>query len=87
MIEVRRATAEEARAHPSPKGVWAPLTAADGRKSASIVCPNCGRWGVLLDHVILDDGTVRGPPGQSGSVVCGYACGFHDTVRLMEWNP
>lgn len=94
LFEARRATPEERRAFyvtgEGPKGVWYPLSPSindpGAKKSATLACPTCGQWAALLDHVILDDGTVMGPPGQAGSVVCPYNCGFHDMVKLLGWG-
>lgn len=83
------------RAHPDDvwlrtPGRWRPAKLADGRRTATISCPVCGRSGSLADHEIDADGTVR------PSVVCPYAdpnvaqgeplCGFHQHVRLLEWG-
>lgn len=60
--------------------MWYPLKAADGHRSASLICPN-GHEGVLLDHDIAEDGRV------SPSVVCPWeGCGFHEHVRLVGWS-
>ena len=51
----------------------------DGKKSARIVCADCGK-GAYLDHTIADDGKV------SPSVVCPHeGCTWHVFVRLEGW--
>lgn len=54
-----------------------------GSVSGSVLlrCPKCGRIGMLMDHEILEDGTVI------PSVQCpNWKCDFHDFVQLLEWN-
>lgn len=73
--------------HPAPSiaddapRTWRRLDIGDGRYKASIVCPN-GHYGTLEDHDIRIDGAVV------PSVVCPQeACGFHDEIRLVGWQP
>lgn len=67
-------------------GTWKPLLW-DGRNTARITCPKCGRTSVL-PHAVAADGTV------TPSVVCAYSavvecpherCDFHDMARLLNW--
>lgn len=60
-------------------GTWKVLETTDGKK-ASFVCPNCEELGSLAGHTIAADGAV------TPSVVCSYMCGFHEFIRLNEWN-
>jgi len=85
MIVPRNRSVDRSAEDPPPPW-WRPLHTMQGT-SASMTCPK-GHHSVLLDHVILPDGTVTGPPGQSGSVVCPHAgCTFHETVTLQDWEP
>lgn len=61
-------------------GTWKGLQT-DRGMSASFTCPN-GHIGTLLDHEILEDGSVH------PSVLCmGEHCGFHEFIRLEGWPP
>lgn len=61
-------------------GTWNGMITDEGRK-ASFSCPTCGRLGILTDHKISQNGTVK------PSVVCSYECGFHENIRLEGWMP
>jgi len=59
------------------KGTYKPCFNQDGRKSAFIVCPDCGTRLHMNPHIVAANGTV------SPSVVChGDGCNFHDYVVL-----
>lgn len=59
---------------------WRKLKLANGRISATIICPN-KHYGALINHEILEDGTVQ------PSVVCPIqGCGFHDNIKLEGWD-
>ena len=62
------------------RGTWKALRTSRGM-SATLVCPGCGLVGLLDEHEIAADGTVR------PLVQCpGAGCSFHDTVRLDGWS-
>lgn len=66
---------------------WWELWVDVSRRHVLFCCP-FGHLGTLDDHVVLTDGTVMGPPGESGSVQCPEpGCTFHETVRLVSWSP
>jgi hypothetical protein len=44
-------------------------------------CPSCGEAAGMGDHTIRPDGVVE------PSVVCTHACGFHEWIRLVGWDP
>lgn len=68
-------------ATPFAKGTWFPLIA-DGRKTATVTCPDCGKRGTLEHHTIEDDGRVL------PSIDCpNMDCAFHDWVQLEGWAP
>lgn len=46
-----------------------------------IRCPNCRQVFSLARHQRAADGRI------SPSVICGYGCGFHATVRLINKAP
>lgn len=51
-----------------------------GRFKATVTCP-AGHISTLRSHSVASDGTV------SPSLVCLHAgCGFHEFVRLSEWD-
>lgn len=62
------------------EGGWRPGRA-DGRRTASMACPGCGKVASLSGHEIAADGTV------TPSVACAYDCGFHEYVQLEGWEP
>lgn len=63
-------------------GRWRRLQTANGRASASVSCPACGRTSTLTHHRIGAGGEV------TPSVICGYAdCDFHDRLVLDGWRP
>jgi hypothetical protein len=46
-----------------------------------VICPKCGE-SAALHHDIADDGTVR------PSLVCPFdGCGYHEYIRLLDWDP
>jgi hypothetical protein len=54
----------------------------EGRRTAFVVCPNCGQRLLLNPHKVAADGSV------SPSVVCGrgdHPCTFHDYIQLDDW--
>lgn len=54
----------------------------DGRRTATVSCPDCGRSASLSDHEIRADGTV------TPSLVCPFDdCDFHAWVKLEGWRP
>ena len=54
----------------------------DGRRTATMSCPRCGRPASLSGHEIAASGEV------SPSVVCPHEpCGFHEFVTLEGWTP
>lgn len=62
------------------KGQWNGAMS-DGKRTALVSCPGCGRIASLSKHAIGEDGTV------SPSLVCPYDdCDFHDYVRLHNWQ-
>ena len=61
-----------------PPGTWNLWKT--GKKGILFACPKCGDVG-LLGHEIAADGKVT-------LVQCPkLGCGFHDTVKLLEWEP
>ena len=62
-----------------PKGHWTPKTV-DGVRTAVLSCPSCGKVSYLTDHSISDNGKVL------PSVVCPFACDFHEFVQLENWD-
>ncbi len=48
--------------------------------TALIGCPKCGDAASLSQHIIAQDGLV------TPSVVCPNGCGFHEYVRLGDWE-
>jgi hypothetical protein len=67
------------------KGTWHPSIARPALGppivNAIICCPTCGRDAALSRHSIAADGTV------TPSCVCPEGCGFHDHVKLVDWDP
>lgn len=64
----------------STPGTWRQLDD-QGKRSASINCPQCGRGGTLTDHEIAPDGTI------TPSVVCPHpGCSYHDMGKLDGWQ-
>lgn len=62
-------------------GTWRPLRTAGGIRTATFICPQCGRW-ALLDHTIHPDGTIE------PSVACPTpGCQFHQHIVLDGWEP
>lgn len=66
---------------------WDAYCASKGRPNtywAEIVCPGCGRGGLVgSNHTVADDGTV------SPSDICAHAdkgCTFHEFIVLDDWN-
>lgn len=58
-------------------GTWRAYKGLDGKRKAYMFDPN-GDGLSLANHAINQDGIVQ------PSVVC-QLCGFHDTVRLLNW--
>jgi len=83
MIEIRKATVEEQQIfHEIDKTyevAWFPLRP----NTAIIVCPNCKKLVALINCTIDSDGVVT---SSTPSVICPYDCGFHDTVKLLDWE-
>jgi hypothetical protein len=53
----------------------------DGRLTATMSCPECGKPASLSGHTIAPDGDV------SPSVVCPHdGCHFHEYVMLLGWD-
>ena len=65
------------------KGQWWPLQA-NGRITATFICPDCGFEMILL-HEINEDGVVYSTKYTS-SVKCPYECGFHVSLILVGWK-
>jgi hypothetical protein len=63
--------------NPKP-GEWY-METGPGEAKAIVVCPKCGHW-ARLNHEIAEDGTV------TPSLICPYACGWHDWVKLEGWR-
>ncbi len=64
-----------------PEGVYR-RGRSDGRLTATVKCPDCGRWTSIANHDIAADGTV------SPSIVCPHGgCKFHAYVQLGGWRP
>jgi ribosomal protein S27AE len=59
------------------KGRWKRVEI-DGKETAKVSCPNCGRVGHLAEHAIAESGEV------TPALVC--ACGWTDTVELAGWR-
>ena len=63
------------------KGLWSVAVTGYVKPGVLVSCPKCGCV-ALLDHEVAADGTVK------PSVVCPKeGCGFHDSVRLIGWQP
>lgn len=69
-------------------GQWWPSAEEDGRTSATLYCPNCGKPHGLSAHTIKPDGVVLPScdmkPHRANQAECG-TCSFHDHVRLIGW--
>jgi hypothetical protein len=66
------------------KGQWELARTADGKLTALMSCPDCGRLLSLSGHSIDAKGFV------SPSVVCDRpngGCGFHKFIKLQGWQP
>lgn len=65
------------------RGVWRLSKLPEGRKSARVSCPSCGRPAAIHEHEIASDGLI------TPSLDCPYAdCSFHESdVRLLNWAP
>lgn len=60
-------------------GTWNLWTT--GKRKILFACPRCG-FIRLLDDDVSPGGQVPAP------VQCpGLKCGFHDTIRLLDWPP
>lgn len=62
------------------RGTWKAARTTDGRKTANVICPDCGTLLHLDPHIVGTDGVV------SPSVVC-HGCEFHAFVSLGGWIP
>lgn len=63
--------------HPGgQKGTW---WWHEGARTPTVSCPGCQALGGL-DHAVAADGAV------TPFLQCPKGCGFHDMVRLMEWD-
>ncbi len=63
------------------RGVWKGGRL-DGKRTATVSCPECGRACSLSQHEIDAEGNV------SPSVVCPYDdCDWHVWIRLEGWKP
>lgn len=62
-------------------GTWKPIKK-DGRKSALVTCPKCGKCFSLNEmHLVDADGTV------SPSIICPNGdCNFHGFCKLLDWE-
>lgn len=59
---------------------WTAFTL-DGKRTASITCPDCESIAALVDHSIETNGVV------TPSVVCPVdGCDFHEMVILVGWG-
>lgn len=67
------------------KGVWRGakriISKTETKRTANMSCPKCGEQASLIGHTIKDDGTIN------PSVVCPNECGFHEMVKLKDWDP
>lgn len=61
------------------RGVWKPANI-DGKRTARLSCPACGKIASLDDHALDANGSV------SPSVVCGEDCGFHEYIILESFS-
>lgn len=64
---------------PLEGGSWRRWAGSRGAFGVLLTCPGCG-YEAFLDHDVAPDGSV------SPSVVCPMDCGFHDFVRLEDWD-
>ena len=63
------------------KGLWKGATR-DGKRTANVSCPTCGKTASLSGHDIDAAGKV------TPSLVCPYNdCTFHEHVELEGWTP
>ena len=80
MIEIKLAKEEDIWLS-EEKGVYRRGTS-NGKKTATMSCPDCGQSASLSEHSIYDGGKV------SPSVVCpNDGCNFHEYVKLLLWEP
>jgi len=64
------------------KPSWRGLRLADGTRSASVACAQCGLSSTLTGHEIAADGTV------TPSLQCPHkGCSWHVHVQLAGWEP
>jgi hypothetical protein len=73
------------------RGQWWPSGPhPDGRMSATLYCPNCGKPMGLWRHGIDGDGTVvpsvNAPTHGQGYFEHESKCRFHGSVRLIGWS-
>jgi len=75
-----------------PESGWIEVEA-HGHKSAIFTCPKCGIYVNLGAHKIYDDGTLDAsvlhnwPYWNEQLQIFEERCGFHEMIRLLEWNP
>lgn len=63
-----------------PKSRWT-NTDIDGKKTAMVACPDCGKLSTLQGHEITSIGVVK------PSLMCPHdKCEFHDFVQLIGWS-
>lgn len=76
---------------------WRALSYSDGHKGATVSC-NKAHSCTLTDHDIADDGTVtpslecpielKAAEENESNVVCPQTlCGWHENVKLLDWEP
>lgn len=53
----------------------------DGKRTALVSCPECGKVASLSGHTIAANGDV------TPSLICPFDCGFHEYVTLEGWTP
>lgn len=75
MADLPRGRVEEA------SGVWRPGWIDGQGRTALVSCGLCGRTLSLSEHEISPEGIV------TPSVVCPFACGWHEMLTLVGWEP
>lgn len=77
IVEIKKAKIEDSWL--IEKGVYR-IGTTDGKKTATMSCPNCGVSASLSHHDIDEKGNV------SPSVVCpNESCSFHEYVQLVDF--
>lgn len=62
------------------EATWAPIPLHPEGRTASILCPTCGKEFDLFEYEIGEDGSVLLP------VLCPFSCGFHEILKLDGWK-